>query len=286
MVVLLRRNKKKTSSTLSVQEKKILNVPVPPLLGTTYSTTGTTYPVFTKADNKTTSAINPLDARVNNNFNYNPNSNELTANKFTGAANAVFSSNPSADNENLLYQSQNNKTSFIPKPNPIDRGFHVLTSTGELGVPTWKRFLTVLTDSGAKGPTGDKGATGATGDTGPTGTQGVQGPIGISSLIQGDKGDTGPKGDPGNSGYLDVPIYNFVQGYGYYNNNLYQNTESPSVNTLKVSNRLGSNGNYGSTNSIFTGYPHTYKNYITAIANAFSASNLVWNNSDETISLV
>lgn len=283
MVVLLRRNKKKTSSTLSVQEKKILNVPVPPLLGTTYSTTGTSYPVFTKADNQATSAINPLDARVNNNFNYNPNSNELTAGKFTGAANAVFSSNPSVDNENLLYQSGNNKTSFIPKPNPMDRGFHVLTSTGESGVPTWKRFLTVLTDSGAKGPTGDKGATGATGDTGAKGIQGDTGPKGFTSTIKGDKGDTGPKGDTGSSTSINVPFQSFVQGRGGYN--YYLITETPSVEQLGLTT-LYTSGTSGESNTIFTGSTHTYKDYKTALANGFGYSGLTWNSSDETISLV
>ena len=283
MVVLLRRNNKKTSSTLSVQEKKILTVPIPPVMKTTYSTTGTSYPVFTKAENQATSAINPLVARVNNNFNYNPNSNELTADKFTGAANAVFSSNPSVDNENLLYQSGNNKTSFIPKPNPMDRGFHVLTSTGQTGVPTWKRFLTVLTDSGAKGATGDKGATGATGDTGAKGIQGDTGPKGITSTIKGDKGDTGPKGDTGSSTSINVPFQYFVQGRGGYN--YYETTTTPSVNQLGLTT-LYTSGTSGESNTIFTGSTHTYKEYKTALANGFGYSGLTWNSSDETISLV
>ena len=290
MVVLLRRNNKKTSSTLSVQEKKILNVPVPPLLGTT-STTGTTYPIFTKATDTANSASNELKARVNNNFNYNPNTNELTADKFTGAANAVFSSNPSADNENLLYQSGNNKTSFIPKPNPMDRGFHVLTSTGQTGVPTWKRFLTVLTDSGAKGATGDKGATGATGDTGAKGDRGAQGIQGVvgpkgdtgTQGLKGDKGDTGPKGDTGSSTSINVPFQSFVQGLGGYN--YYETTTTPSVNQLGLTT-LYTSGTSGESNTIFTGYPHTYKNYKTALANGFGYSGLTWNSSDETISLV
>ena len=280
--LLLRRNNKKTSSTLSVQDKKILNVPVPPLLGTTYSTTGTTYPIFTKATNTANSAINPLDARVNNNFNYNANTNELTADKFTGAANAVFSSNPSVDNENLLYQSGVNTTSFIPKPNPMDRGFHVLTSTGELGVPTWKKFQDVLRALGAKGPTGNTGATGATGSQGPQGIQGDTGDKGIDGLV-GPKGDDGPKGEPGMSGYINVRDEEFIQGLGGINN--YVTTYNPSVNELGIM-RLGANYNYGSPSTIFTGGSHTYKDFKTALANEFSFSSLTWNSSDETISLV
>ncbi len=283
MVVLLRRNNKKSSSTLSVQEKKILNVPVPPLLGTT-STTGTTYPIFTKADDTANSASNKLEARVNNGFNYNPNSNELTAGKFTGAANAVFSSNPSEDNEKLLYQSGVDITSFIPKPNPMDRGFHVLTSTGELGVPTWKRFLNVLTELGAKGPTGDTGATGPKGDTSTIkGDKGDTGPKGDTSTIKGDKGDTGPKGDTGSSTSINVPFQYFVQGRGGYN--YYLITDTPSVEQLGLTT-LYTSSTSGESNTIFTGSTHTYKDYKTALANGFGYSGLTWNSSDETISLV
>jgi len=109
-----------TDSTPSSTE-----TPIKPTYSTTYNTTGTTYPVFVKVGSTSSGAhtfLNPTQApdniddftgpigyaRSRNFFNYNaaPNSEkrgELTASKFTGAANAIFSSPTNTDK--LLIQT-------------------------------------------------------------------------------------------------------------------------------------------------------------------------------------
>ena len=281
IILLINVNKKSSNTTsLTVQEKKILNVPIPPVMTTTYSTTGTTYPIFTKVSDKTTSGSNLLDAKVKNSFNYNANTNELTATKFTGASNAVFSSTPTQDNEKLIYQTGTSTTNFIPKP--TNSGIHVLTSNGDAQLPSWKKLNDVLRAQGAKGTKGLPGSQGPQGDKGLPGSQGPQGDKGLTG-IQGPRGLQGDKGPKGNDGYLNVLYNYYIQGNGGTNN--YYITDSPSVNQLGFS-RIGANGNYGSSNTIFTGFPHTFKDYKTALANEFGKSGLVWSSADETISFV
>lgn len=285
-ILTRKSNKKSTSSdnTLTVQEKKILTVPIPPVMKTTYPTTGTSYPVFTKITDTSPSATNLVDAKVkgpsdsSKSFYYNVNNNILSADKFTGSSNAIFSNTPSSNREELLYQNGYSKTGFIPKPTNF--GMHVLASNGDVSVPSWKKLVDVLRAEGAKGPQGDKGIQGSQGIQGPQGSQGIQGLKGPTGF-QGDEGPQGDKGPQGSSASLDVATNWYVQGYGGENN--YSVTPFVSVNDLGVTT-IAANGNIGTNNTIFTGYPHTFKDFKTALLNEFGKSGLVWSNVDETIS--
>lgn len=296
-------------STLSSTEN-----PIKPIYSTTYNTTGTTYPVFVKvgstgpgantflnssqAPDNTDDFTGPIGyARSRNFFNYNAQQNsekrgELSASKFTGAANAVFSSSSITDKDKLLIQTGIDSTRFIQ--NPSTTGLHVLSSNDFLVPPTWKKFDQILREMNAKGPTGDNGtsgsigATGIQGDQGPQGPEGDEGPQGLEGL-KGNKGDTGPPG------VLNVPIQIYVQGNGQTiylpgggsmsTTNEYRLTDSPSVAQLSLT-KIGANGNYGASNRIWTGYPHTFKDYKTALANEFGKTSLTWSSVDETISFV
>jgi len=313
MIILIRNNNKSSTNTtkITASEKRILTIPMDiqvtevnsstkPTYSTTYGTSGTTYPVFVNVENKTPSAqtnLNQYNTKTKDLFNYNAQQNsekrgELTASKFTGAANAVFSSSSVTDKDKLLIQTGINSTGFIQ--NPSTTGLHVLSSNDFLVPPTWKKFDQILREMNAKGPTGDNGtagpigATGIQGDQGPQGPQGEQGPQGIQGP-KGNKGDTGPPGA------LNVPVQIYVQGNGQTlylpgggsmsTTNEYRLTDSPSVAQLSLT-KIGANGNYGASNTIWTGYPHTFKDYKTALANEFGKTSLTWSSVDETISFV
>jgi hypothetical protein len=312
MLVLLGflRNNNKTSSTsqLTVSEKRILEVPIPSiteitkntdtpspsLYSTTYQTTGTTYPIFTKTENKQAEGY-PLNAKTNQSFKYNANTNILSANKFTGSANAVFSSSPSTDKNKLLLQSGYNTTTFINNPSgPSATGFNVLACNDPGIAPSWQKFDTILTQNNAKGSIGDTGPAGPAGVIGPQGLKGNTGLPGLQG-IQGVKGDTGPKGPQGAPGVLDVPIEVYVQGNGAtiylpgggtrYQNNEYRLTNAPSVNNLSLT-KIGANGNYGTSSTIWSGSPHTFRDYRNILASEFGHTGLTWSSADETISFV
>lgn len=283
LIVLLKKNKKKKNKAhvkaTEIKEKKILNVPLPPLQKTTYSTTGTSYPIFTKVIDKNKGASSYLEAKTKNTFNYNVNTNEINASKFNGSSNSIFSSNTD-DKDKLIYQSGESSTGFIPKP--TTSGNHVLSSNGVNSVPIWKKFTDVLRLEGAKGPKGDDGPVGIIGDQGSMGDQGPVGSQGPQGLI-GTQGPQGDKGDTGLSGSINVPYQNFVLGLGGSGN--YTVNNFPSVNKLGIG-KLGANGNYGTNKTIFSGFPHTYKDYKTALANEFGKTKLVWSSTDEIITLV
>jgi len=300
--------------------------PMKPIYSTTYGIDGTTYPVFVKVDNKSTGAHtflnpNPIDpntdigpvgaVRSDNSFKYNAQQNsekrgELTAAKFTGAANAIFRSSPTTDKDKLLIQKPGfDSTEVIEFP--TSTGIHVLSPSKGLNMfeprpPRWRKFDDILTENGAIGPTGIAGPTGSTGFMGPTSTvKGVSGNMGPQGP-QGPTGPTGPTGAKGPDGGIDVGTYIYVQGNGEPNfcipgrtcppslsTDVYRLVNSPEVNQLGFT-RIGSNGNFGTSSTIFTGKAnpgsHTFKSFRTALANEFGASNLTWNASDEIIRLV
>lgn len=142
-----------------------------------------------------TSGYNTMYPRVDLDFVYDPNNNDVRLKNgeghFDGPAKAIFGGNL---DPRMIYQTKTHNTTL----GGIGTKGTVLTGGTIDTAPNWKNATDLAINEGLL-PTGFAGPAGPTGPTGPAGPQGLQGPVGATGPT-GPTGFTGPTGPVGDKG--------------------------------------------------------------------------------------